>query len=162
MDPQDAITRHCPSCASNHGVVPAASVTRDEAQSVWRLLDVRLPSRALWSGLWACAAGCFALAVVAWLINASTGWLGAAVVFAVFGVTFALLGRRQTRFNRTRMRGAEPLVRKLHADALYCQSCECVYFDLSLPPAGIAAGKAIAAREYRRKLWYACGFTKPI
>jgi hypothetical protein len=161
MDPQDAINRCCPRCESSSGVVHAASVTREDAP-VWHLLDVRIPGRALWSGLWVCSVGCFVLGLVAWLIDATTGWLGAAGVFAVFGVTFAALGFWHTRVNHRLMRGAEPLVRKLHAHALFCRACECVYFDLPRPPAGITPGKAIAAREYRRRLWYACGFTKPI
>jgi hypothetical protein len=162
MDQRDAIHTHCPSCASGTGVVYAASAARDAAKPISRLLDVRLPARALWSGLWGCSAGCFVLGVVAWLINASTGWLDAADIFVVFGVTFGCLGVWQTRVNRRRMRGVEAMVHRLHESALYCSSCECVYFDMAKPPAGIAAGRAIAVREYRRMLWYACGFTKPI
>jgi hypothetical protein len=143
-------------------VVHAASVTCDGKKSKESLLDIRIPARTLWSGLWACSAGCFLLALVAWLINASTGWLGAAVIFAVFGVTFASLGVWQTRLNRSRMRGAEPQVLHFHAHALYCRACECVYFDIPKPPAGISPGKAISLRDYRRRLWYACGFTKPL
>lgn len=162
MDLAGAIPKHCPRCESSTGVVHAASASGDGENPNGSLLDVRIPARALWSGLWACAAGCFLLALVAWLINSSTGWIGAAEIFAIFGVTFASLGVWQTRLNRNRMRGAEPLVRTLHAHALYCRACECVYFDIPKPPAGIIPGKAISVREYRRLLWYACGFTKPI
>jgi hypothetical protein len=168
MDRQEAIPRHCPNCACSDGVVHAASVTghgqkpRRSAGKGETLLDIRIPARTLWSGLWACAAGCFVLALVAWLINSSTGWLGAAGVFAVFGATFASLGVWQTRLNRDRMRGAEPQVLKFHSHALYCRTCACVYFDIPKPPAGISPGKALSVREYRRRLWYACGFTKPL
>jgi len=123
---------------------------------------VRLPGRTVWSGLWACAVGCFLLALLAWWLAPTTNWLGGSAVLAVFGVTFALLGVWQTRLNRSRMRGAEPLVHKTHAYALYCRACECVYFDTRKLPAGILPGKPMPAAEYRRRLWYACGFTKPI
>lgn len=163
MDQQDAINTHCPSCAGNSRVVYAASVARDSAQPVGRLLDVRLPARALWSGLWVCSLGCFVLAVVAWLIHAATGWVDAADIFVVFGVTFGCLGIWQTRLNRRRMRMVEATVWRLHEHALYCGSCECVYFDATpKPPAGIVTGRAIAAGDYRRRLWHACGFTKPL
>jgi hypothetical protein len=127
-----------------------------------RLLDIRLPGRTVWSGLWGCALGCFALGLVAWLLAPSTGWYQAAGVFAVFGVSFAMLALWQTRHNRSRMLGAEPLVRRMHAHAMYCGACECVYFDSAKLPEGINPGTALPAAEYRRRLWYACGFTKPI
>lgn len=156
-DPEASTPEHCPSCASATGVVCAAS-SADDA----RLLDVRLPGRVAWSGLWACAAGCAALGVVAWILAPSTGWYQAAGVFVIFALTFALLGVWQTRLNRNRMLGAEPLVHKTHARALYCRACECVYFNCRKLPAGIPVGTAMSAAEYRRRLWYACGFTKPI
>ena len=115
-----------------------------------------------WSGLWLCAVGCLVLGLAALLLAPSTGWYQAAEVFAVFAVTFAGLGLWQTRLNRSRMHSAEALVYKTHARALYCSACECVYFDARKLPAGIPIGKAMSAAEYRRRLWYACGFTKPI
>jgi hypothetical protein len=148
---------HCPSCESAAGVVCAASSASNS-----KLLDVRLPGRVAWSGLWLCAAGCAVLGVVAWLLAPSTGWYQAAGVFVIFALTFALLGVWQTRLNRSRMLGAEPLVHKTHARALYCRACECVYFNSRKLPAGIPVGTAMTAAEYRRRLWYACGFTKPI
>jgi hypothetical protein len=153
----------CPTCASAAQVVCAASLAGNTAQpSGAHFLDIRLPGRVAWSGLWLCAAGCSVLGLVAWLLAPSTGWYQAAAVFIVFAVTFALLGRSQTCHNRRRMRGAEPLVHKVHARARYCQVCECVYFDSRKLPVGLPVGKAMSAAEYRRKLWYACGFTKPI
>ncbi|HET9173392.1 MAG TPA: hypothetical protein VFN97_28435 [Actinospica sp.] len=156
-DPAAATPEHCPSCASASGVVCAAS----SAGSV-KLLDVRLPGRVAWSGLWLCAAGCAVLGVVAWILAPSTGWYQAAGVFVIFALTFAMLGVWQTRLNRSRMIGAEPLVHKTHARALYCRACECVYFNSRKLPAGIPVGTAMTIAEYRRRLWYACGFTKPI
>lgn len=161
-EPAVSSAEHCPSCASAAGVVSAASIAGDAARASGVSLDVRLPGRVAWSGLWLCAAGCAVLGLVAWLLAPSTGWYQAAGVFAVFAVTFALLGLRQTRRDRGRMLGAEPLVRKTHARALYCRACECVYFNSRKLPAGIPVGKAMSAAEYRRRLWYACGFTKPI
>jgi len=162
-DPEETTPGHCPTCASAAGVVCAASLAGNTAQpSGVHFLDIRLPGRVAWSGLWLCAAGCFVLGLVAWLLAPSTGWYQAAGVFVIFGLTFALMGVWQTRHNRSRMRGAEPLVHKTHARALYCRACECVYFDSRKLPAGIPVGKPMSAAEYRRKLWYACGFTKPI
>lgn len=162
-DPAAAAAEHCPSCASAHGVVSAASLASQAARlSGGTYLDVRLPGRVAWSGLWLCSAGCAVLGVVAWMLAPSTGWYQAAGLFVVFAVTFALLGLRQTRLARSRMLGAEPLVHKTHARALYCRVCECVYFNSLKLPAGIPVGTAMTAAEYRRRLWYACGFTKPI
>jgi len=162
-DPGASTAEHCPSCASAARVVSAASIVGDAARSSGAVsLDVRLPGRVAWSGLWLCAAGCSVLGLVAWLLAPSTGWYQAAGLFVVFAVTFALLGVWQTRLNRSRMRGAEPLVHKTHARALYCGACECVYFNSRELPAGIPVGKTMSAAEYRRRLWYACGFTKPI
>ena len=166
MDSPDAGDKppgHCPTCASAAQTVCAASLAGSTAQLPGaHILDIRLPGRVAWSGLWLCAVGCSVLGLVAWVLAPSTGWYQAAGVFAVFAGTFALLGFSQTRHNRRRMRGAEPLVHKIHARARYCQVCECVYFDSRKLPVGIPVGKAMSAAEYRRKLWYACGFTKPI
>lgn len=156
-DPEPVTPEHCPSCASAAGVVSAVSSPSDAS---W--LDVRLPDRVAWSGLWLCAAGCAVLGVVAWILAPSTGWYQAAAVFVIFALTFAGLGVWQTRLNRSRMLGAEPLVHRTHARALYCRVCECVYFNSRKLPAGIPVGTAMTAAEYRRRLWYACGFTKPI
>jgi hypothetical protein len=156
-DPEPVTPEHCPSCASAAGVVCAASSPGDGS---W--LDVRLPDRVAWSGLWLCAAGCAVLGVVAWILAPSTGWYQAAAVFVIFALTFGGLGVWQTRLNRSRMLGALPLVHKTHARALYCRVCECVYFNSLKLPAGIPVGTAMTAAEYRRRLWYACGFTKPI
>jgi hypothetical protein len=162
-DPEATAPRHCPSCASASAVVSAASLAGDAPLTTGAaLLDVRLPGRVAWSGLWLCAAGCAVLGVVALLLAPSTGWYQAAAVFFVFAVTFGMLGVWQTRLNRSRMRGAEPLVHKTHAHALYCRICDCVYFSGRKLPAGIPVGKPMTAAEYRRRLWYACGFTKPI
>jgi hypothetical protein len=162
-DPEVATPEHCPSCACANGVVSVVSLAGDVTLSARaRRLDVRLPGRATWSGLWLCAAGCAVLGIVAWLLAPSTGWYQAAALFVVFAITFAILGVWQTRLNRTRLRGAEPLVHKTHARALYCRICDCVYFNSRKLPAGIPVGKPMTAAEYRRRLWYACGFTKPI
>ena len=100
-----------------------------------------------WSGLWLCAVGCLVLGLAAVLLAPSTGWYQAAEVFVVFAVTFAALGLWQTRQNRSRLRSAEALVYKTHARALYCNACECVYFDAPKLPAGIPIGKAMSAAE---------------
>lgn len=162
-DPEVTTPELCPSCACATGIVSAASLAGDAGLRAGRpLLDVRLPGRVAWSGLWLCAVGCAVLGIVAWVLAPSTGWYQAAGVFVVFAVTFGFLGVWQTRLNRSRMRGAEPLVHKTHARALYCRICDCVYFNCRKLPAGIPSGKAMTAAEYRRRLWYACGFTKPI
>src|ERR1700733_14130150 len=101
MDSPDAgetTTGCCPTCASAAESVCAASLAGSTAQpSGAHILDIRLPGRVAWSGLWLCAAGCSVLALVAWLLASSTGWYQAAGVFAVFAGTFALLGYSQTR-----------------------------------------------------------------
>jgi hypothetical protein len=162
-DTGESTPAHCPTCESVARVVCAASLAGNTAQpSGVHFLDIRLPRRVNWSGLWLCAVGCLVLGLAALLLAPSTGWYQAAEVFAVFAVTFAGLGLWQTRLNRSRMHSAEALVYKTHARALYCSGCECVYFDGRKLPAGIPIGKAMSAAEYRRRLWYACGFTKPI
>ena len=88
-DTGESTPAHCPTCESVARVVCAASLAGNTAQpSGVHFLDIRLPRRVNWSGLWLCAAGCLVLGLAALLLAPSTGWYQAAEVFAVFAVTF--------------------------------------------------------------------------
>ena len=87
--------------------------------------------------------------------NSPLGWalMAAAFVLGGFGIV-------RTRRNTARMKAIEPSVRRYHERALYCEACAHVHFQESELPRGIEARVAWTAHEYRRELWYACGFAK--
>lgn len=72
----------------------------------------------------------------------------------------ALVGLPQTWFNWRRMRAVEGSVRGYHEAALYCEDCGLMHFREGELPPGFDVQWALPFREYRRELWYACGFIK--
>jgi hypothetical protein len=80
----------------------------------------------------------------------------------VFVPVAGLLGVRNTRRNMALVRQLAPEVSAVHAHAVYCGSCESVYFDSGAAelPAGLAPYVPMPATRYRRRLWLACGYSR--
>ena len=126
-------------------------------------MDVALPAYEWWSML-------LVISVVLLLISAmatngaaspsgagnslvASGLMAAALVLAAFGIV-------RTRRTIARMKTVEPVVRWYHQSALYCEACAHVHFQERRQPPGIEPQVAWTVHDYRRELWYACGFAK--
>lgn len=75
-------------------------------------------------------------------------------------LVLAALGIMRTRRTIARMRAVESAVRWYHERALYCEACAHVHFREREQPPGIEPQVAWTVHDYRRELWYACGFAK--
>lgn len=83
-------------------------------------------------------------------------------VLQVGAAGLGMLGFVDHRRNVAQMRAVEGQVRALHEQAIYCGTCECVYFATRELPPAIQTYVALDVNDYRRELWYACGFSRTI
>jgi len=169
MEPDDAVSGQCPSCGDVTGLIRASSaVISDEAADAdpyapAQRLDPRLPPYMLWSVFQFAAIAC--MLAGAMVVGATSGNLPATVdplfsVAVALAATAALIGMRNTARNRAMARELEPGVRAVHEHAVYCRSCECVYFDARDLPRGLAPFDPMPVADYRWRLWDACGFVR--
>ena len=82
--------------------------------------------------------------------------------FALMGVALlaGIAGMVRTWLNQRRIRAVEAEVRSYHEAALYCENCARVHFPPRRVPPGVSPLVAWTVPDYRRRLWYACGFVK--
>lgn len=126
-------------------------------------VDVALPAYELWSTLLIVAIGLLLLSAIATGGSAGTpsdegNDLASGLMLAAFA--FGIVGLVRTRRNVARMRAVEPHVRRYHERALYCGNCARIHFEPGELPPGVDSRVAWTVPEYRRELWYACGFAK--
>jgi len=144
-------------------MVRAVDMRHDASEPVDRVVDVALPAYEWWSML-------LVVAIVLLLISAMatngaaqpSGDDGSAVAWGLMAVALVLgvLGIVRTRRTMARMKAVEPVVRRYHESAMYCEACAHVHVrDLEQPP-GVEPQVAWTVHDYRRELWYACGFAK--
>ncbi len=142
----------------------AVEVRQDAEVSLLSKVDVALPGYETWSALLLGGIGLLFVGALATLGDAGTP-TGRAVadipgIFTLAALVVGAIGYARTRRNVARMRRLEPIVREYHEHALYCENCERIHFRTPQLPAGVAARVAWTVPDYRRELWYACGFTK--
>ena len=126
-------------------------------------IDVALPAYQLWSVLLVGAIGLLFLSAIATGGSAGTSFDGGndvagGLMLAAF--VLGIVGLVRTRRNVRRMRAVEPLVRRYHEHALYCENCAHMHFQTRELPPGVTSRVAWTVSDYRRELWYACGFAK--
>ena len=161
MGLEDAIPNHCPYCRRSDLLVRAIDVRWDEGGADAGSMDVALPGYETWSGLVVCAIGLILLSALASGASAPTdadGFLP--ITLMGVGLLVGALGAVRTLLNRGRMRAVEADVRRYHEAAMYCEYCARVHFPPRRVPPGVAARVAWTVPDYRRELWYACGFAK--
>lgn len=73
-------------------------------------------------------------------------------------LVLGVAGILRTRRIKARMRAVEPDVRGYHERALYCENCAHLHFRTRQLPQGVAPFVAWTVPDYRRQLWWACGF----
>lgn len=152
MGPEDATPNiYCPHCRHLDQLARADNV------------DIALPTYELWSALLIVAIGLLLLSAIATSGSAGTpADEGNDLAGALMLTAFALgaVGLARTRRNMSRMHTAEPHVRHYHQRALYCGNCARIHFGPGELPPGIDSRTTWTVEEYRRELWYACGFAK--
>lgn len=162
------IVSQCPHCQRADRIVRAVEVRLERSGAAGdgdgdgeNGADIALPAYEWWSML--------LIGAMALLMLGAASTLGAASAnsgnFVAGGLMVAamplgLFGLILTSRNRTRMRAVEPDVRGYHEVALYCEHCERMHFRAGELPPGFDAQSAFTLAEYRRELWYACGFIK--
>ena len=152
------------------GLIRASSaVISDEAADTEPVvssqpLDPCLPPYMLWSVFQFAAIAC--MLAGAMVVGAASGNLPATVgplfnAAVALAATAAVIGIRNTARNKAMARALEPGVRAVHEHAVYCRSCECVYFDARADlPHGLAPFDPMPVADYRWRLWDACGFVR--
>lgn len=138
-------------------------VRRDASEAVDSDVNLALPAYEWWSML-------LVLAVALLLISAMatngaappSGDDNSPVAWTLMTVALVLaaLGIVRTRRTIARMKIVEPVARWYHQNALYCEACAHVHFQERQQPIGIEPQVAWTVHDYRRELWYACGFAK--
>jgi hypothetical protein len=161
MSPEDAVPSECPHCKRFDRIVRAVDARQDADEAAVSSVDVALPAHEWWSMLLVGAIAVLMLGSMSTRGAASPGddnyvALGLTMVALVLG----LLGIVRTRHNIGRMRAVEPFVRWYHDDALYCEECSHIHFPMRELPQGLKPHVAWTVPDYRRRLWYACGFVK--
>jgi hypothetical protein len=128
-------------------------------------LDPQIPSYLVWSVYQYAAVLCALFAVIS---------VGAGHIFIpklldyvlasgiVFVPVAAVLGVRNTRRNIAAVRRLNPAVQAVHAHAVYCVDCACVFFDHRDLPGRLRAQVPMPVTHYRRRLWQACGYTRAL
>jgi len=154
----------CPHCGRGDRIVRAVDahlVANGTAVDGENGADVALPAYEWWSML---LIGAIVLLVLGAMSTLGDGSLGGDNAVAdglmLAAGALGLSGLDQTRRNRARMRAVEPDVRGYHEVALYCEHCAHMHFPAALLPPGFEPHSAFTFAEYRRELWYACGFVK--
>jgi ribosomal protein S27AE len=158
MELRDAIPRVCPNCGHADRLSRAVEARQDAVELVDRPLDVALPWYALCSIFLAVAAAALFLSAMA-TEGSGFATFGSVVLEAIAGAS-GLIGAYATRRNVVRMRALEPAVRAVHERAIYCGTCECVYFNAAPVPRGMHPYVAMSLPDYRRELWHACGLVR--
>jgi len=126
-------------------------------------LDPQIPSYLVWSVYQYIAVVCAVLATVS--VGSGHIFIPRTVDYALAsGIVLVpitgLLGVRNTRRNMALVRRLAPEVSAVHEHAVYCGSCESVYFDSGELPAGLSLYAPMPANRYRRRLWHACGYNR--
>lgn len=158
------IVSQCPHCQREDRIVRAVDARvqpRGVAEDEGNGADVALPAYEWWSMLLIAAMGLLMLgaACTAGSISSDNGNVVSNGLM-LLATPFAVLGLALTWRNRRRMLAVEPDVRGYHEVALYCENCQHMHFRAGELPPGFEAQSAFTLPEYRRELWYACGFMK--
>ena len=165
MDAQQEMLRCCPTCGGADGLVSASEAAAGATSyaAPEHALDPQIPSYLVWSVYQYAAVVCALLAVTS---------VGAGHIFipklldyvlasgVVFVPVAAWFGVRNTRCNIAAVRRLDADVRAVHAHAVYCADCSCVFFDGRDLPGGLRSNVPMPAAHYRRRLWQACGYTR--
>ena len=160
MGPQDGISDYCPHCRRSDRIVRAVDVRQDAEATLLSRVDVALPGYEMWSAMLVGAVALLFVGALATLGSAGLNGNDVSAVLMAAAMVLGAVGYARTRRNVARMRSLEPIVRDYHADALYCENCARIHFrTLRLPP-GVDSRVAWTVPDYRRELWYACGFAK--
>lgn len=158
----DAVVNPCPHCRSGDRIVRAVEVCQDPHAAADPPTDLALPAYEYWS---LPLLGGVGLAMLSAMVQSLVPILrGKAMVVTVALMLaaglFGLIGIWQTWRNVARMRAVEPSVRGYHESALFCGDCGRMHFPADSLPPGFESQAAWTFFEYRRELWYACGFFK--
>ena len=161
MEPEDALPTACPHCMQSDRIVRAVDVCQDADEAALDSVDVALPAYEWWSALIAGSIAVFMLSSMSSLGEAASN-VDNFVALGLTGAAMALgaLGIVRTRHSKARMNSVEPIVRRYHEIALYCENCAHIHFRSRDLPPGLNPCVAWTVRDYRRRLWYACGFVK--
>jgi hypothetical protein len=159
MGPEDATPKHCPHCGRADRIVRAADVRPNAGEAAVDGLDVALPAYESWSALLIGAVCLLFISAMA-TDGAATPGNNESIASGLMLAAFALgsVGILRTRRIKARMRAVEPDVRSYHERALYCENCAHVHFRTGRLPQGVTPFVAWTLPDYRRQLWYACGF----
>lgn len=158
------IVSQCPHCRRGDRIIRAVDArpeSKGAAEDGQNGADLALPAYEWWSLLLIGALALLMLGAACSGGNVSTD--DGNVVsdgLMLLATPLALLGLPQTWRNRKRMRAVEATVRGYHEAALYCEDCRYLHFRPGDVPPGFEPHSAFPFREYRRELWYACGFIK--
>ena len=126
-------------------------------------VDVALPAYEFWSALLIGAIGLLFLSAMATGGSAGRPAYGSAALaggLMLGAFVLGVVGLVLTRRNVARMHAVEPRVRRYHEQALYCGNCSRIHFATPELPPGVRSRVAWTVPDYRRELWYACGFAK--
>jgi hypothetical protein len=159
MGPEDAVPKHCPHCGRADRIVRATDVRPDAGETAVDDVDVALPAHETWSALLIGAVALLfvsAMATHGAAVPGNNESLASGLMLAAFAL--GVVGLLRTRRIKARMRAVEPHVRGYHEHALYCENCAHIHFRTHLLPQGVAPFVAWTLHDYRRQLWYACGF----
>lgn len=165
MDAQQETLRCCPTCGSADRLVSASEAAAGATSyaAPEHALDPHIPSYLVWSVYQYAAVACALLAVTSvgaghiFIPKLLDYVLASGVVFAPVAAWF---GVRNTRRNIAAVRRLEAEVRAVHAHAVYCTDCVCVFFDSRDLPGRLRPNLAMPPTGYRRRLWQACGYTR--
>ena len=139
----------------------AVDVPRDASETAADGVDVALPAYELWSFVLVGAIVALFLSVI---VTGGSGdpWGNGLLAGGLMTAAFALglAGLAQTRRTMALMRTVEPRVRRYHEQALYCRNCARIHFQTGELPPGLSPRVAWTVPNYRRELWYACGFDR--
>lgn len=163
MGLEDAIPSACPCCHRIDQLVRAVDVRQDASEPSNERVDVALPAYELWSVLLVGAIVLLFLSAIATGGSAGTSVdtpEGLAGVLMAAAFALGIAGFVLTRRTMASMRAVEPRVRHYHEYALYCGNCARIHFQTRELPPGVESRVAWTIPEYRRELWYACGFAR--
>lgn len=159
MGLEDALPHECPHCKRADRLVRAVDVRHDATETAFGGVDVALPALEWWSLLLAGSVVAFMLSAMSMLGAAMPdGNNPVAVGLTVVALILGAMGAIRTRRNAAWIRAVEPAVRVYHEAALFCENCAHVHFEVRELPPGLAPCVAWTFTDYRRRLWYACGF----
>jgi len=163
MDPEDATLKRCPHCGYTDRIVRAAYAPSDAGEAGAAGVDVALPAHESWSALLMGAVGLLLVSALATEGDAVPGNDDpVASCLMLAALALGIVGVLRTRRIKARMRAVEPEVRAYHEHAWYCENCTHIHFRMGRLPQGVAPFEAWALPDYRRRIWYACGFVTSV